>query len=307
MPIRHSSQRSRLSPAVTILVGLALAISISSRCFADAPQAADDAVAPDTVIDEAFARSSQGFSSDELLVRDDLRADFLKAVAQGTGLQDTSKWSDDQRRQLFLRLLGLRKAGKLTTSATRRAQPIDSDVQVIAEMAGRAVMDRHRMTTDQLLADPRTYRELTEEARKLSPDVDAYAIRRTLLRLRKTRRLRPELVLQVADWQRKVTTYSLDELKQTDVPKRPGVYLFKDASGYLYIGEAVNLAERLKQHFDGSHNAALAAMLQSPRSENVSVELHVFAADSPASKSAMRRAYESELIRSRSPKYNVRP
>jgi hypothetical protein len=39
----------------------------------------------------------------------------------------------------------------------------------------------------------------------------------------------------------------------------------------------------------------------------VTIELHIFPKTSPARKLTVRRAYESELIRSREPKFNVRP
>jgi excinuclease UvrABC nuclease subunit len=85
------------------------------------------------------------------------------------------------------------------------------------------------------------------------------------------------------------------------------VYLFRSASGYLYVGEAANLAARLQVHIEGSDQTSLAEYLANDDAEAISVELHIFPADSPASRVAVRRAYESELIRSRQPKFNIRP
>ncbi len=264
---------------------------------------ADSPAVTDQQIRDAFTKVCDGYSSDEVMIRDDLRRAFVDELSVAGKISRTSQ----QQRDLFLRLLRLRKAGKLNTRATKRAGPVDDSVRPVAEMAARSVMDRHRVTTDQMLADPSLLDQLHDEAEKLSPGVDPYAVRKTILKLRKTRRLRPELVLQVADWDRDVRTLSWKELVTEDLPESPGVYLFRDAEGYLYIGEAINLADRLRQHAEGSHNASLAAMLASQNADDVTLELHVFEKDSPAAKTAMRRAYESELIRSRHPKYNLRP
>ncbi|MEL6895715.1 MAG: GIY-YIG nuclease family protein, partial [Planctomycetota bacterium] len=160
--------------------------------------------------------------------------------------------------------------------------------------------------------------------------------RRAMLRLRKTRALKPELVLRVANWERKVVTLSLsqavadlfassdsakNEARQERIPRLPGIYLFRDSTGYLYIGEAANLRTRLTTHLTESDRPGLAdylgrvgglnqdreESLTGVKRQQISVELHIFAKDSPAKKVAIRRAYESELIRSRRPTLNVRP
>lgn len=256
---------------------------------------------------QSFTKASGGFSSDELLLQDQLRERFLNALSEASG----EPRSVDGERTALLKLLKLRKAGKLKPKATRRGTPTDSGVAPIAEIASRVVTDRHRVTSDTVLADPNLRDELQKEAEKILPGVDPYSIRKAVLQLRKKRALRPELVLQVADWQRDVQTYSLNETRRLvemgRIAPLPGVYLFRNAEGYLYIGEAGNLASRLKEHLAGSDRKSLADYLASEAGKSVSVELHLFPADSPASKVTVRRAYESELIRSRNPKFNVRP
>lgn len=255
----------------------------------------------------AFEKCHDGYSSDELLIRDDLRDSFLAALQQTTGqAMDAS----DQRSALLL-LLQLRKAGKLTVSATRRGKPVDPSIHAIAEIAARAVTDRHRITTDTMLVDPTFRQELQREAELIAPGIDPYSVRKSVLSLRKKRALRPELVLQVAQWDRKVTTLSLTKLRQRlsagQIPSLPGVYLFRNSTGYLYVGEAANLAARLAQHVNQSDRQSLAEYLAGDDAQGVTVELHLFDADSPATQVTIRRAYESELIRSRNPKFNVRP
>lgn len=253
---------------------------------------------------EAYGATSDGFGSDELLVQPKLRDAFLEHL--GVSAADA-----DAERAALLKLLQLRKAGKLTHRATRRGESVDEAVLPAAEIAARVVMDRHRVTSDTMLADPRYRDELFREAEKIRPGLKPYAIGKGVLQLRKTRALRPELVLQVVHWDRRVETYTLDDLRSqladNQISRHPGVYLFRSDDRYLYIGEAKNLAARLKDHLGGSDRESLARYLSGDEAVAVTIELHIFSPDSPARKSAARRAYESELIRSRDPKFNVRP
>jgi hypothetical protein len=73
------------------------------------------------------------------------------------------------------------------------------------------------------------------------------------------------------------------------------------------VGEASNLAARLTEHVGGSDRESLADYLAGDEADQVTVELHIFPSTSPAKRVTVRRAYESELIRSRGPKFNVRP
>ena len=261
------------------------------------------ALPADREIIDAFAKSSNGYSSDELLIRDDLRDSFLQSLGIADGTLD-------QERAVLLRLLQLRKSGKLTVKSSRRGPKPNPELQMAAEIAARVVADRHQVSTDSILADPNLRAELLRESDKVSSTSDPYSIRKLVLQLRKKRALKPELVLRVADWSRKIETLTSEELKSisaSQIPARPGVYLFRDATGYLYIGEAKDLRERLMQHLGDSDRPTLAKYLSDGGIDRVSVELHIFPKNSPASRVSVRRAYESELIRSRNPKFNTRP
>ncbi|KAA1257834.1 hypothetical protein LF1_03240 [Rubripirellula obstinata] len=259
------------------------------------------------VLDRALGESADGYSTDEVILRDDLRSAFFDSIAE----QTATEISLDDQAGVLLDLLKARKAGKLTYRSVRRSRRIKDDCSAVAEIAARVVSDRHRVTVDTMLVNPTLRAELQQEAELISPGVDAYAVRKSILGLRKKRSLKPELVLQVADWDREVMTWSLAELRAKvaadEVPHQPGIYLFRTDEGYLYIGEAVDLSDRLAQHTADSDRIALADHLSKAAAGEVSVELHVFPKNSPAAKVGMRRAYESELIRSRHPKLNVRP
>jgi len=86
----------------------------------------------------------------------------------------------------------------------------------------------------------------------------------------------------------------------------PGVYLFFDRSGYLYVGEAANLRSRIRKHLDHSDRKALAHYLWSNGVDNLRVELHAFDPQSDGRLTASRRAYEVSLIQSRKPRFNLR-
>ena len=294
-----------------MILGLGLGLGGMPAVVAKSPDWID--AIPANVFERAMVESAQGFSTDEVILRDDLRDAFLASVTKHTD----AVVSESDHADLLLRLLKIRKAGKLNYRTLRRHSPKTGDVSVpdvsvVAEIAAHAVCDRHRITTDTILVHAKYRDELQREANLITPGTNAYALRKSVLNLRKRRAFRPELVLQVADWDRQVTTSSLKELiRQLDndgVPHQPGVYLFRTKDGYLYIGEAADLSNRLTQHTTASDRKTLAAYLAAAANDDeVSVELHVFPRESPAAKVKVRRAYESELIRSRHPKLNVRP
>ena len=263
-------------------------------------------VLSDAEIIAEFARHHAGYSSDEAMVQQRTRS----AIARGWQRRAGQDLSASQRRDLWWRLLNLRKRGRLDVPTTRRGPRPTVAVFPVAEIAARTVMDRHVVTSDELLVDDRLHREMIDEAKRLQPTIDGDMVGRAVLSLRKRRTLRPELVLKVADWHRRIETYSLEDLRaklsRSDIHDGPGIYLFRCPAGYLYIGEASNLSRRLRQHLDGSDRDGLADHLATA-SGATSVELHAFPKDSPARRLAVRRAYESELIRSRHPRYNLRP
>jgi len=160
------------------------------------------------------------------------------------------------------------------------------------------------------LVDPQVRSAFDSACRSMLGEIDTYSLRKAAIRLRKARRLQPELVSRVNDWKRDIRDYPL-QLLQMDVdvlPSQPGVYLFRDRSGYLYIGQAQDLQTRLRKHLDQSDRFALAQYLSGGKAApHVVIEVHVFQPGSPGEDLRMRKAYESELIRSRKPRFNLAP
>ena len=58
-----------------------------------------------------------------------------------------------------------------------------------------------------------------------------------------------------------MTMINIKEKLKT-LPKDPGVYVMKDASGtIIYIGKAKNLKNRVSSYFIGAHDAKVTAMV----------------------------------------------
>ena len=267
------------------------------------------ATAPDldSIVSTAFAATHDGWSSDEVLVNPELNRKFIEECQRQ--LADAAK--DVTETQLNWKLLNLRKAKKLPAKVTRRSHDKHDAYRHAAEIAARSMEDKHRQNIDRVLCDPELRAEFDEMASRLAPETEARLLRKAALGLRKARRLKPEFVVRVADWGREITSSPLGELQVNiaTVSDGPGVYVFYDSTGYLYIGEAENLRRRLAEHLDDSDRLSLAEHLhdQGDESNRISVEIHAFKADSKARLASMRRAYESELIKSRKPRFNVRP
>ena len=249
----------------------------------------------------AFAATHDGWSSDEVLINDELNQPFIAHCQKD--------FPDGQPLEFNWTLLNLRKANELTAKATKRSRTEDADFRHAAEIAVRSLHDKYGASIDRVMADPRLRAEFDEAAISLAPNVSAYELRKAALALRKARQLRPELIVRIADWGREVKKFSAQDISKNLelVPTSPGVYIFSDSTGYLYIGEASNLRERLKKHLEDSDRQSLAKYLTENGKEQITIEYHAFDPASQAKSKPVRRAYESELIRSRNPRFNIAP
>lgn len=265
------------------------------------PLAAQEQKTINEVVLSAFEATHNGFSSDEVLLQTELNDAFIQACK--------NRLPECEAFQFNWSLLNLRKAGKLSIKTTRRDRRKYSQVLPIAEICARMMEDRHGKSIDRLMADPGTRSEFDLAAQSIDKQVDTYLVRKAAFKLRKTRQLKPELITRIADWGRVVSEYGASNLEKDPllVPEGPGIYIFRDRSGYLYIGEAADLRERLKQHLGQSDSKSLGEYLAEQGFDNITIEIHSFESGSRISELKVRRAYESELIRSRNPKFNVRP
>lgn len=245
---------------------------------------------------QAFLRIRDGFSPDRVVADPELNAQFLAACRQ-RGLTEP-----DER--LNLGLLNARKASALTDFKTeRRTSFRDSDeYSFAAEIAIRFLERRDGVTLDQVICSPRRVSEFDSIARRISPGYTSLEYRWAALKLRKKRKLRPELLAQVCRPDQVVNS-RVGSLDLARVPTEQGVYIFFDLRETLYVGEAQNLRKRLAKHLEHSDNKGLARWLWERGSDDLNVEVQVLPQNTSA---RVRRAMEAELIRSRSPAFNVK-
>ena len=289
------------------LVGLTCSQSL--RAMQEASASSSESVkfsaVEDTKLRQAFERSHDGWSVDEVLIHDERRAIFLNACSE-LRVEGISKRSD---KELLQRLVQLRKSDKLDIQSTRRS---DSDVDeylVAAEIASRLMYDRYSISSDQWLVDPAQLKEFDSIGLAIANSNDAYSLRKAALKLRKSRALKPEFLQRVTDWHATIHEMPIGEVMENldAISEQPGVYIFRDSTGYLYIGQSNNLRTRLTKHLSGSDRKALAKYLGEQDLDRITLEMHVFGPGSPALSTTAREAYESELIRSRKPRLNLAP
>ena len=231
------------------------------------------------VVKTAFANTHDGWSSDEVVLNSNINDEFVRACQKQ--LPDTNaatfNWT----------LLNMRKAGQLDIATTKRNRRSVQEFAQIAEIAARLMHDRHQVSSDRIMADPKLRAEFDQEIKDINPKADLYSARKAAFQLRKQRKLRPELITRIADWGRQILSFSSQEVEENSdlVPALPGIYIFRDQSGYLYIGQSEDLRARLKEHLDASSNFSLARYLKADADRIVTIEIHAFDADSRAARS----------------------
>jgi len=252
------------------------------------------------VVRRCFFATHCGHSTDDVVIDDALNAAFIAACLREmpTATPYKINWE----------LYNLRKQppgmGKVATVKQRHKH---DDYVHASEIAARHMEDTHGFSIDQILCNPETRRGFDAVSQSIAPGVTTYLLRKAALKLRKNRQLRPELIKRVADWGTTIITYGADQLRTNPdlIPRLPGVYIFRDHTGYLYIGEAGDLRGRLEKHLDHSDRKAVARYLWEGGSEDLSIDMHAFRKDSDGRDAKCRRAYEAELIYSRKPRLNI--
>ena len=255
---------------------------------------------------DAFSAVHDGWSSDEVILQDELNEAFIAKCRKLASKNELGKISDDD---LNWTLMNLRKAGKLKSKTTKRKKADTDSVRHVAEIVTRSIIDKHQCSIDRLMCRNELRSEFDESAKAFDDSIDLYTVRKAAFQLRKARRLKPELIGRIADWGRTIETHEIKDVRKDPeaLAEHPGIYIFRDSTGYLYIGQTENLCERLREHLDESHNASLAKYLKKESLASITIEVHDFDPDSKASETRVRRAYESELIASRKPRFNLQP
>lgn len=243
---------------------------------------------------EAFLKVREGRSADVVVVDPDLNARFL-LECQACGLSELPA-------NLNRCLLNLRKSGDLAAIGSTRVRLANQEsYRFASEVAARFLERRDQITLDDILCDPTKAAEFDRISAEIAPGFTPLEYRWAALNLRKRKRLRPELLGRVVAVE-KVVTLRVGDVSPGQLPVQPGLYLFIDRSGVLYVGECQNLRKRLGKHLDHSDNKGLARWLWQHGTTDLHVEYHVLPVGVGA---RVRKAMEAELIASRRPVFNV--
>jgi hypothetical protein len=243
---------------------------------------------------EAFLKVRNGRSPDVVVVDPDLNARFL-SECKACGLSEAPAI-------LNRCLLNLRKSGDLPAIGSKPVRLANQEnYRFASEIAARFLERRDQVSLDQILCDPVKAAEFDKIAAEIAPGFSPLEYRWAALGLRKRKRLRPELLGRVVAAEA-VVALRVEDVNADQIPSRPGLYLFIDRSGVLYVGECQSLRKRLGKHLDHSDNKGLARWLWQHGTTDLHVEYHVLPVGVGA---RVRKAMEAELIISRRPVFNV--
>lgn len=238
---------------------------------------------------------SQGFSPDRVVADPELNLAFLTECSR-LGLTGSAA-------TLNRALLNLRKRGELSGRKSRRTSfPNEDGYRFAAEMAVRFLERRDGLSLDDIICDPELARAFDSHAERICPGATPLQYRWAALKLRKSKMLEPELLAKVAR-PTNVLALLVHEIDPRAIPSLPGLYLFYNPNESLYAGESENLRGRIAKHLDHSDNKGLAHWMWEYGTESLHLEIQTL---DPSTATRVRRALETELIRSRKPIFNVK-
>lgn len=245
---------------------------------------------------DAFQQSHQGYSVDRLVADPDLNASFV-STCQKLGIAgDPRSWNR--------RLFRLRKAGKLAESSVDRRTEItwqECDPYLYAsEIALRQMLDQGWPSIDEILCDPEAARQFDALAASFAPGFTPLQYRWAALRLRKeaklarTRAAALELPAKLSD------PLLVTQACWQQLPPQAGVYIVSAggaAKQQLYVGESLNLQQRIKRKF------ATTTLLQRWQSWSPELEIRTFTA---AHDPTHLLGYQSLLVAKHKPLLNFK-
>lgn len=248
----------------------------------------------------AFHETHEGWSTDDVIIDDELDARFVEAA--------TDKVPGVPPQELNWQLMNLRKSGKLGAVTTVRHKLPNRDEYIhAAEIAARFMEDSHSATIDRVMCNPKARREFDRIARSVAPGHTSYCYRKAALGLRKAGKFKPELVNRLFREGTKTRLLDAETVLADDslIPGLPGVYMFADETGALYIGESEHLRSRVLKHLDHSDRKSLAHYLWEQGIKNIKVQTFAFSPDQLGADAKHRRILEASLIQSRNARFNI--
>ncbi|MFQ5731853.1 MAG: DNA methyltransferase [Planctomycetaceae bacterium] len=200
-------------------------------------------------VTEAYRRTHDGFSEDRVVADPELNGRFAKTCEQLGLVGNAHTWNT--------LLFRLRKRGTHSEISAHRRTSIsweDCDPYLFAsEVALQTMLDeRLGASLDEILCDPVLAAEFDLRAGRLAPGFTSLEYRWAALRLRKvakSARDRGAILVGPPDG-RFGEMIPIADFRARSVPASSGVYLLSEsATQKLYVGEALNLRNRLQLQF----------------------------------------------------------
>jgi len=196
---------------------------------------------------ECFEQTHDGFSTDRVVADPELNQQFADACSKRGLFGDARTWNT--------LLFRLRKAGRLSHVETGQRTSIsweDCDEFMFgSEIALQLMLDDDEAESlDEILCDPFLAVKFDKRARKHAPGYTPLEYRWAALKLRKEARNARSRASVLTPPSRYGKKNPADTFEPRSVEEAPGVYVVSDsAKRPLYVGEALNLRNRLKLQF----------------------------------------------------------
>jgi site-specific DNA-methyltransferase (adenine-specific) len=202
---------------------------------------------------EAFRLAHSGFSADRVVADPELNGAFAEVCRRLSLAGEPRTWNS--------LLFRLRKTGQLAEIESTERTAItweNCDPFLFAsEIALQMMLDAQQAKSlDEILCDPQLAEEFDATAARFAPGFSPLEYRWAALKLRKQAKVARSRGGVLVPPSRMGKSTPLAEFKAKEVADKPGVYVLSAGkSAKLYVGEALNLRERLVRQFGKSQHA----------------------------------------------------
>ena len=195
---------------------------------------------------DAFRQTYGGYSVDRVVIDPELNQEFQQCCNELGLAGDLRTWN--------ILLFRLRKRGELAdfpATARTKISWNDCDPFLFAsEIALQRLLDDSAESLDEVLCDPLCAATFDDIAASLAPGYTPLQYRWAALKLRKQAAVARTRGAVLAAPKRLGKAQLLDDINWRRIPEKPGMYRLSDAqSRTYYVGETLNLQDRLKHHF----------------------------------------------------------
>jgi site-specific DNA-methyltransferase (adenine-specific) len=241
----------------------------------------------------AFRETHEGYSADRVVADPTLNAAFVDRCRQAGLVGDIRTWNT--------LLFRLRKQGKLAELPTVERTGVTWEAcdgyLFASEIALEKMLDSEQADSlDEILCDPALAEGFDRIAAEYAPGLTPFEYRWAALKLRKQAKVARSRGAVLIPPSRLGKEMPIEGFDVGSVPREPGVYLICGGRTRIYVGETLNLRERLEIQFAGQRREAWSN-LPGPLS------LRTFVTQTAP---AEMLAWQSCLVRKYKPRLNYR-